>query len=72
MWKSHPWPVGKSVLTIETRAGRFKSVRLGRGIDWRNFVAPKFEIRKFVLTQADAKGRSLLLSIFAFFAPFRG
>jgi len=42
-----------------------------------NFGTPKFEIQNFVLSQSDAKGLvllagSLLASLFAFFAPFRG
>jgi GxxExxY protein len=56
--------------------GYLRASRIEHGL-LMNFGAPKFEIRKFVLSQSDAKGLlplagSLLPSLFAFFAPFRG
>ena len=56
--------------------GCLRASRIEHGL-LMNFGASKFEIRKFVLSQSDAKGLlplagSLLPSLFAIFAPFRG
>jgi len=56
--------------------GYLRASRIEHGL-LMNFGAPKFEIRKFVVSQSDAKdlvplAGSLLPSLFAFFAPFRG
>ena len=56
--------------------GYLRASRIEHGL-LMNFGAPKFEIRKYVLSQADAKPGSggvlgLLLSVLAPFAFFRG
>jgi GxxExxY protein len=56
--------------------GYLRASRIEHGL-LMNFGAPKFEIRKFALSQADAKHRSsgvigVLLSALASFALFRG
>ena len=56
--------------------GYLRASRIEHGL-LMNFGAPKFEIRKYVLSQADAKPSSggvlgVLLSLLASFAFFRG
>ncbi len=56
--------------------GYLRASRIEHGL-LINFGAPKFEIKKYVLSQAGQSVRasgifSALLSIFAFLAPFRG
>ena len=56
--------------------GYRRASRVGHGL-LINFGAPKFEIKKYALSQADEPGNSggltrKLLSVFAAFAPFCG
>jgi GxxExxY protein len=57
--------------------GYLRSARIEHGL-FMNFGAPKFEIRKYVLSQPDPqpslaqKLSALLVSVFAFSALFRG
>jgi GxxExxY protein len=56
--------------------GYLRASRMEHGL-LMNFGAPKFEIRKYALSQTGVKdglaqAGNVLLSLFAFFAPFRG